>query len=74
VATSGPLASDVLDWQLPLAKLTGQVLAAVPGATFVDAVVVASAAQRGDLVLTSDVADLGAIRDAMFPSVRLRRV
>ena len=39
-----------------------------------DAVVVASAAQRGDLVLTSDVDDLGMIRDAMFPAVRLRRV
>jgi predicted nucleic acid-binding protein len=57
---------------LPLAKLSGQVLAAVPGATLVDAIVVASAAQRGDLVVTSDRDDLGRIRDAMFPTVRLR--
>lgn len=59
---------------LSLAKLTGQVLAKVPDATFVDAVVVASAAQRGDLVLTSDLGDLGRIRDVMFPAIRLRRV
>lgn len=59
---------------LPLAKLSGTVLAKVPKATLVDAVVVASAAQRGDLVLTSDMADLGRIRDEMFPTVRLSKV
>ena len=35
---------------LALAKLAGEAMAAVTGATLVDAVVVASAAQRGDLV------------------------
>jgi predicted nucleic acid-binding protein len=57
-----------------LAKVVGETLALVPGATLVDAVVVASAAQRGDLVLTSDVEDLSRIRDAAFASVRIRRV
>ena len=40
-----------------LAKLAGEALAAVKGATTVDAIVMASAAQRGDIVYTSDVAD-----------------
>jgi predicted nucleic acid-binding protein len=58
----------------PLAKLAGETLATVPGATLVDAIVVASAARRGDLVLTSDAADLSRIRDAAFPSVRIRQL
>jgi len=58
----------------PLARLVGETLGIVRGATLVDAVVVASAAQRGDLVLTSDVDVLTRIRDAAFPSVRIRRV
>jgi predicted nucleic acid-binding protein len=57
-----------------LAKLAGEALAMVSGATLVDAIVVASAAQRGDLVVTSDVDDLARIRDAVFRSVRIRRV
>lgn len=58
----------------PLAKLVGETLGAVRGATLVDAIVVASAARRGDLVLTSDLADLTRIRDAAFPSVRLKAI
>ena len=57
-----------------LAKLAGETLAVVRGATLVDAIVVASAARRGDLVLTGDLADLSRIRDAAFPSVRIRSV
>src|SRR5258708_37623172 len=38
----------------PLAKVAGETLAIVRGATLVDAIVVASAAPRGDLVLTRD--------------------
>jgi predicted nucleic acid-binding protein len=57
-----------------LAKLAGETLASCPDATLVDAIVVASAARRGDLVLTSDVGDLSRIRDAAFPAVRIRRV
>lgn len=41
-----------------LAKLAGEALAKVRGATFVDTVVMASAAQRGDVVYTSDQGDL----------------
>jgi len=57
-----------------LATLAGETLAIVKGATLVDAIVVASAARRGDLVLTSDVGELTRIRDAAFPSVRVRHV
>jgi predicted nucleic acid-binding protein len=55
-----------------LAKLAGEALAHVRGATLVDAVVMASAAVRGDIVVTSDVEDLARLR-AVFPSVRLLR-
>jgi hypothetical protein len=78
-AQRGP-ASRILDAMVieplaaPLAKLVGETLGIVPGATLVDAVVVASAARRGDLVLTSDMDDLTRIRDIAFPSVRIRRV
>jgi predicted nucleic acid-binding protein len=57
-----------------LAKVAGETLARLPDATVVDAIVVASAARRGDLVLTSDVGDLSRIRDVAFPSVRIRAV
>jgi hypothetical protein len=43
-------------------------MGAVKGCTVVDAIVVASAAQRGDAILTSDVEDLEALR-AHFRSV-----
>ncbi len=55
---------------LGLARLAGECLAAVAGATSIDAVVMASAAQRGDAVYTSDVHDLERLR-AFFPSVRI---
>lgn len=41
-----------------LAKIAGEALAKVRGATFVDAVVMASAASRGDVVYTADSGDL----------------
>jgi predicted nucleic acid-binding protein len=41
-----------------LAKVAGEALAAVRGATPIDAIVMASAAQRGDIVYTADVEDL----------------
>ncbi len=53
-----------------LARLAGECLARVEGATPVDAIVMASAAQRGDAVYTSDVADLERLR-AFFPPVRV---
>jgi predicted nucleic acid-binding protein len=75
----GPVARilDAVDIEAlggPLAKVAGEVLAVVRGASLVDAVVVASAAQRGDLVLTGDMNDLSRIRDAGFPGVRIRAV
>jgi hypothetical protein len=55
---------------IELAKIAGEALAASKGATLVDAVVMASAASRGDIVLTSDVDDLERLRKH-FPSVRV---
>ncbi|MBX3184203.1 MAG: PIN domain-containing protein [Polyangiaceae bacterium] len=56
-----------------IAKLAGDALAAVEGATAVDAMVMASAALRGGAVYTSDRDDLEALR-AFFPSVRILSV
>ena len=53
-----------------LARLAGECLARIEGATTVDAIVMASAAQRGDAVYTSDVAALERLR-AFFPPVRI---
>ena len=55
------------------AKIAGTALASVPGATAVDSIIMASAAQRGDAVFTSDIDDLDRLR-AHFPGVRLFRV
>lgn len=41
-----------------LARMAGEALAAVPRSTTLDAIVVASAARRGDVILTSDFGDL----------------
>jgi hypothetical protein len=56
-----------------LAKLAGEAIAAIPGATVIDAIVMASAARRGDVVYTSDVPDLVRLQ-AFFPSVRVLAV
>jgi predicted nucleic acid-binding protein len=56
-----------------LARLAGEAIAGVKGATVVDAVVMASAARRGDRVLTSDFDDLDRLR-SYFPGVRLLKV
>jgi len=48
----------------------GQALGAVPGATLIDAIVVASAASRGDIIYSSDVHDLERLR-RVFPGVRI---
>jgi predicted nucleic acid-binding protein len=52
------------------AKLAGEAVASVAGATPIDAIVMASAALRGDIVCTSDMPDLERLR-AFFPTVRL---
>lgn len=56
-----------------IAQLAGEAIAATPGATAIDAIVMASAAQRGDVVFTSDLDDLARLQ-RHFPSVRLLRV
>ena len=53
-----------------LAKVAGIALAAVKGATAIDAMVMASAAQRGDVVYTGDVSDLEKLA-AYFRTVRV---
>jgi predicted nucleic acid-binding protein len=63
---------DVEPLTEPLAKLAGEALAAVKGATLVDAIVMASAASRGDIVYSSDVEDLERLR-SHFPGVRVLR-
>jgi predicted nucleic acid-binding protein len=44
-----------------LAREAGILRASVPGSTAIDAIVVASAATRGDVVLTTDPGDLAAL-------------
>jgi predicted nucleic acid-binding protein len=61
---------DVEPLSEELAKAAGETLAAVKGSTLVDAIVMASAASRGDLVYSSDVEDLERLR-ARFPGVRV---
>jgi predicted nucleic acid-binding protein len=56
-----------------VARLAGEALAAVHGASAVDAIVMASAARRGDIVYTSDMPDLDRLR-SYFPDVRLLAV
>jgi predicted nucleic acid-binding protein len=56
-----------------LARIAGEALAAVSGAGVIDALVMASAASRGDVVYTSDFADLERLR-RYFPTVRLLAV
>ena len=56
-----------------LAQAAGEALASVRSAGAVDAVVMASAALRGDVVYTSDPSDLEKLR-RHFPSVRVLTV
>ena len=53
-----------------LAQAAGEALGAVKSASAVDAVVMASAALRGDVVYTADVGDLERLR-SHFPGVRV---
>jgi predicted nucleic acid-binding protein len=53
-----------------LARIAGEALASVKGATPIDAIVMASAARRGDVVYTSDFDDLTRLQ-RYFPSVRV---
>lgn len=53
-----------------LARLAGEALAAVAEATTIDAIVMASAARRGDIVYTGDIRDLSRLQ-VFFPAVRV---
>jgi predicted nucleic acid-binding protein len=57
-----------------LARIAGDALVGLPECvSVVDAVVMASAAQRGDYVYTSDIPDLQSLQ-GVFPAVRLFKV
>ncbi|MBI3184075.1 MAG: PIN domain-containing protein [Myxococcales bacterium] len=66
-------AVDVEPLSERVARLAGEAQAAVPKTSAIDAMVMASAAMRGDLVYTSDFDDLDRLR-RFFPSVRVLRV
>ncbi len=53
-----------------LARLAGEARGKTKGAGVIDAIVMGSAARRGDIVLTSDLDDLLRLR-AHFPTVRV---
>ena len=55
---------------ISIAKSAGAAIAAVPEASAVDAIVMAFAASRGDVVFTGDTDDLERLR-SVFPSVRV---
>jgi predicted nucleic acid-binding protein len=68
-------AFDIEPLDRDLAKVAGVARAlARSGPSAVDAVVMASAAKRGDVVVTGDIEDLERLRVAAFPTVRLLRV
>ncbi|MGO9000070.1 MAG: PIN domain-containing protein [Polyangiaceae bacterium] len=64
---------DIEPLDARLAKIAGDAIGAVRGATTIDAIVMASAAQRGDTVFTSDVEDLAHLA-AFFRGVRVLHV
>ena len=55
---------------LAVAKAAGEAQARVPSSTAIDAIVMAFAASRGDVVFTGDTEDLERLR-RVFPSVRV---
>ena len=64
---------DVEAPSLLLARRAGEALGAIERATIVDAIVMASAAGRGDVVYTSDYGGLARLQ-RRFPSVRVLAV
>lgn len=64
------LAVDVEQLTEQVARAAGEALAVTGGSNSVDAIVMASAATRGDIVYTSDIEDLGRLGDC-FPAVRV---
>lgn len=64
---------DVEPMTEALGRLAGEALAQVRNATAIDAIVMASAALRGDAVYTSDFDDLDRLR-RVFKSVRVVKI
>lgn len=64
-----PKGLNVEPTSFEVAKLAGEAIAET-GATAIDAIVMAGAAHRGDVVFTSDLGDLQVLQ-AIFPGVRL---
>lgn len=65
-------AVDLEPFTPALAKLAGEAMGKAGGrVSAADAIVVAGAALRGDVVYTKDVRDLTRLRDAVFPGVRI---
>lgn len=64
---------DIAVPSLALAQTAGVALGAVKGATLADAIVMASAALRGNVVYTGDIDDLSRL-GRHFPGVRLLAV
>lgn len=54
-----------------IAERAGAALKVTGGQDVVDAIVMASAARRGDVVYTSDLPDLEILRSLVFPGVRV---
>lgn len=63
-------AVNVEPLSIAVAKSAGEALARVPAATAIDAIVMAFAAARGDVVFTGDLDDLQRLQ-AVFPTVRI---
>ena len=70
-AILGTLAIEPLDE--PLARMAGEAMARVRNSTLADAIVMASAARSGGVVLTGDFEDLERLR-SQFPNVRVLEV
>lgn len=64
---------DVERLDAELARLAGEAMAAVKGASVVDALVMASTSRRGGVVYTSNVDDLVRLQ-AFFPNTRVVHV
>ncbi|GAC1584458.1 MAG: hypothetical protein NVS3B20_14390 [Polyangiales bacterium] len=56
-----------------LARLAGEAIAGVKGASVIDAIVMATASRRGGVVYTTDIEDLMRLH-AFFPNTRVVRV
>lgn len=66
------LAKSVEPTTQSLAELAGKALRATGGSNTIDAIVMASAARRGDVVYTADIEDLTRLC-SVFPGIRVFR-